>query len=978
MSMNNLEAYELIEEKNISDINAKGYLLRHKKTGARVCCLANDDKNKVFYIGFRTPPEDSTGVAHINEHSVLCGSKKYPAKDPFVELAKGSLNTFLNAMTYPDKTVYPVASCNDQDFANLMDVYLDAVFYPNIYSKPEIFKQEGWHYEIESPESDITLNGVVYSEMKGAFSSPDDVFDRIILDSLFPDNCYGVESGGDPDDIPKLTYEQFLDFHRKYYHPSNSYIYLYGDMDFESKLEYIDREYLNDFDRLEIDSSIKMQKAFTETAVIKKSYSITADEPMDDNTYLAYNTVIDTSLNDVLYIAFQVIDYALISAPGAVLKQALLDKGICKDVQSMYDNGVLQPYFSISIKNSNESCKDDFVDVIKKTLEKVVEEGFDKKSLRAGLNILEFKFREADFGHYPKGLMYGLQAMDSWIYDDNKPFIHLEAIHTFEYLKELIETDYFEKLIKKYILDNKHTSIVIMTPEVDLTAKNDRLLAEKLQEYKDSLSDKEINSLVKATNDLKRYQEEPDPEEVIAKIPLLKISDINKEAEKYIYEVHKREDAVYVTHDIFTGGIGYLKIGFDISELDYEYLPYLGILKAVLGMVNTGNYSYAELANEIFLNSGGWAANTLVNVNAKDTSKFRLIFETKSKVLYDKLDFSFDIIKEILLSSDFEDRKRIKELICSSKSKLQGAMMSSGHSVSAHRALSHVSNVEEILEMISGIEMYRLIEEIESDFDNKVDGLIEKLTYVAGMIISKKNLIYIDYTATSDQYDYLFMLGKKFTDALPDEGLTAKGEVNNLSGLSLVNEGFKTSAKVQYVSKAGKYMDEEHPYTGALKVLKVIMGYDYLWNNIRVKGGAYGAFASFYRTGEGCFSSYRDPNLANTLKIYDNTVSYLENFDANEREMTKFIIGTIADMDIPLTPSAKGSSGLDAYLSEDTDENVQRERDEVLGTTKEIIRGLAGYVKNIIDSSNICVVGSAQNIENESRLFDVVEPLFKS
>lgn len=975
MSLHNIETYDLIEEVSLDDINSKGYILKHKKTGARVCCVSNDDNNKVFYIGFRTPPEDSTGVAHIIEHSVLCGSAKYPSKDPFVELAKGSLNTFLNAMTYPDKTVYPIASCNDQDFNNLMDVYLDAVFHPNIYSRPQIFQQEGWHYELNSKDEDIELNGVVYSEMKGAFSSPDDVFDRVILDSLFPDTCYGVESGGDPDVIPDLTYEQFLDFHKKYYHPSNSYIYLYGDMDMEEKLEYIDREYLCDYDELSIDSSISLQRAFDKAHNIEKSYPITNDEPLDDNTYMSYNTVIGTSLDERLYIAFQVIEYALLSAPGAVLKQALLDSGICKDVDSAYDNGLYQPYFSIIIKNSNEKDKEVFLATIKEVLQRVCEEGFDRKALLAGINLFEFKFREADFGHYPKGLMYGLQALDSWLYDDTKPFIHIEAIHTFEYLKAQVGTDYYEKLVKEYLLDNTHASVVVMSPQRGLTSIKDKELSDKLKAYKESLLPEQIEEIINNTKALKEYQEEPDSDEILNMIPLLKISDIKKEADPFIYEEHIVDDITYVTHDIFTGGIGYLTIGFDITGINDEYLPYVGLIKGVLGCVDTDNYEYADLANEIFLNAGGISINPSVSIDANDTKKHSLLMELKAKVLYDKLDFAFDILQEIILTSNYCDKKRLKEIICTSKSRIQSSMVSSGHVVSAHRAMSHISRTEEILEKISGIELYRVIESIEGDFDNKAEALIDNLIKVAKLMFTKGNLRFIDYVADKSQYDKLYQMGKTFAGNLPE------GELSHIDRPlvnEIVDEGFKTSAKVQYVSKAGKYIDEEHPYTGALKVLKVIMGYDYLWNEIRVKGGAYGAFATFYKAGEGCFMSYRDPNLDKTIEIYNSVADYLREFNASERDMTKYIIGTIANMDIPLTPSAKGVKGLDAYLSHDTYENIQKERDEVLGATKDSIRKLAGYVDNIIKESCVCVIGGEEMIVKNKSLFDSIEPLIKS
>ncbi|MCR5300971.1 MAG: insulinase family protein [Lachnospiraceae bacterium] len=973
MNLSELTAYELISTTDIKDINSTGYILKHKKTGARIMCIKNDDDNKVFYVGFRTPPEDSTGVPHIIEHSVLCGSEKYPAKDPFVELAKGSLNTFLNAMTYPDKTVYPVASCNDQDFKNLCDVYLDAAFHPNIYKRSEIFKQEGWHYEAEDENSPITLNGVVYSEMKGAFSSPDDVLSRAIFDSLFPDTCYGVESGGDPDVIPQLSYEEFLDFHRRYYHPSNSYIYLYGDVDLEERLDYIDREYLSKYDRLDIDSEVRLQKPFSKAAQIVKEYPVTNDEPVEHNTYLSYNTVVSTSLDAQLYIAFQVIEYALLSSPGAVLKQALLDSGICKDVQSTYENGIYQPYFSVIAKNSDLSDKDRFHEIIRTVLEKTVSEGYDKKSLLAAVNLFEFRFREADFGHYPKGLMYGLTALDSWLYDDSSPFIHICPLDTFDRLKELVETDYFEKLTKEYLLDNTHASFVSLVPVKGLTGKKDRELEEKLADLKNSMSDDEIRKLVEDTKALHAYQEEADDEEMLKCIPLLKISDIKKEAEGFINDkkVINGKDVLY--HDIFTNGIGYLTVAFDLKAVPVELIPYVGILKSVLGLVNTANYSYADLANEIFLNSGGISATTSIYNDVDASGSFLHYFEIKAKILYDRLPFAFDMISEIVYTSDLGDKKRLRELIGMLKSRLSAAMMSSGHAIALHRALSGISKSDMISEMMGGISFYRLIEEIEADFDNKFDELKENLIRVSKMIFAKDSIALLDYTATSDQYDLFAEKSAAFIDAAPDVKIT---ESSIEFSPRVFAEGFKSSAKVQYVAKAGKYISRDLPYTGALKVMKVIMGYDYLWNQVRVVGGAYGCFCAFSRNGRGSFASYRDPNLTRTLDVYNKAEDYLKNFKAGSRDMTKYIIGTISDVDFPLTPGAKGARSREAYLCNDSLEKIQKERDEILNCSEDDIRALSAYVKKAGEDECICVIGSEEEIEKEKGLFTHTEPLF--
>ena len=604
MSIYDLNAYEVLQTEDLSDLKSKGTLLKHKKSGARVLLMENDDENKVFTIGFRTPPSDSTGVPHIMEHSVLCGSKEFPVKDPFVELVKGSLNTFLNAMTYPDKTVYPVASCNDKDFQNLMHVYMDAVFYPNIYQHDKTFRQEGWSYKLDDPEGELTISGVVYNEMKGAFSSPEGVLDRVVLNSLFPDNAYSVESGGDPEVIPELTYEQFLDFHRKYYHPSNSYIYLYGDMNMEEKLRWLDEKYLSDFENEPVDSEIHLQKPFTEMKEVVQEYSIASEESEEDNTYLSYNKVIGTTLDEKLYLAFEILDYALLSAPGAPLKKALLDAGVGKDISGSYDNGVYQPIFSVISKNANVEQKEEFVRVIEDTLKDIVKKGINKKALRAGINYHEFRFREADFGNYPRGLMYGLQLFDSWLYDETKPFIHMQAIPTFEFLKEQVETGYFEELIQEYLLDNTHGSIVIIKPERGRTARMDKELADKLQVYKDSLSKEEIDALVKATKELEEYQEEESAPEDLAKIPVLGREDISREIAPIYNKELETGGVKLVHHEVETNGIGYTALLFDLSGIPEEKLPYISILQSVLGIINTKNYEYSEMFNEINVQTG--------------------------------------------------------------------------------------------------------------------------------------------------------------------------------------------------------------------------------------------------------------------------------------------------------------------------------------------------------------------------------------
>ncbi len=974
MSIYDLNAYEVLQTEDLSDLKSKGTLLKHKKSGARVLLMENDDENKVFTIGFRTPPADSTGVPHIMEHSVLCGSKEFPVKDPFVELVKGSLNTFLNAMTYPDKTVYPVASCNDKDFQNLMHVYMDAVFYPNIYQNDKTFRQEGWSYKLDDPDGELTISGVVYNEMKGAFSSPEGVLDRVVLNSLFPDNAYSVESGGDPEVIPELTYEQFLDFHRKYYHPSNSYIYLYGDMNMEEKLRWLDEKYLSDFENEPVDSEIHLQKPFTEMKEVVQEYSIASEESEEDNTYLSYNKVIGTTLDEKLYLAFEILDYALLSAPGAPLKKALLDAGVGKDISGSYDNGVYQPIFSVISKNANVEQKEEFVRVIEDTLKDIVKNGINKKALRAGINYHEFRFREADFGNYPRGLMYGLQLFDSWLYDETKPFIHMQAIPTFEFLKEQVETGYFEELIQKYLLDNTHGSIVIIKPERGRTARMDKELADKLQAYKDSLSKEEIDALVKATKELEEYQEEESAPEDLAKIPVLGREDISREIAPIYNKELETSGVKLVHHEVETNGIGYTALLFDLSGIPEEKLPYISILQSVLGIINTKNYEYSELFNEINVHTGGIGTSLelYTDVTKVKEKEFRATFEIKGKALYPKMDVLFSMMREILMESDLGDEKRLKEILAMLKSRLQMSFLSSGHTTAALRSLSYTSPMAKFKDDTDGIGYYEVVKELEENFEEKKAELIANLRQIAQQIFRKDNLI-ISYTSSADGLAPMEEAFAKIADTLHTE----EKEAATLCEIHCVkrNEGFKTSSKVQYVARTGNFIDRGVEYTGALQILKVILSYDYLWQNVRVKGGAYGCMSSFNRIGEGYLVSYRDPNLEKTMEIYEGVVDYLKNFNVDDRDMNKFIIGTISNIDRPMNPAAKGSRSMNLYMNHVSAEMIREERDQILDAQQSDIRALADVLQALLDAHELCVIGSEEKIEEQKEMFLEIKTL---
>ena len=973
MRVEELQAYELIEKRSIAELASTGYYLKHKKTGARVCLLSNEDKNKVFYIGFRTPAPDDTGVPHIMEHSVLCGSREFPVKDPFVELAKGSLNTFLNAMTYPDKTVYPVASCNDKDFQNLIHVYMDAVFYPNIYEKEEIFRQEGWHYEMDSEDGELTLNGVVYNEMKGAFSSPESVLERVILSSLYPDTTYANESGGDPEAIPELSYSEFLDFHSRYYHPSNSYIFLYGDCDMAEKLGWLDENYLSKYDYLPIDSEVRTQAPFEKMAEVVRDYSISAEESEEDNTYLSWNKSVGDTLDERLYLGMQVLEYVLLSMPGAPLKQALLDAGIGRDIMSSYDNGVKQPIFSIIAKNANESQKAAFVETIEATLARLVSEGLDEKAIRAGINYFEFRYREADFGNYPAGLMYGLQAFDSWLYKEDSAFLHLEALDTFAFLKEQAANGYFEGLIVKYLLENPHGSLVVIRPKRGLTAEQDEALKKKLAAYKESLTAEERKRIVDFTKHLKEYQSEPSPQEDLEKIPLLERGDIGKEALPFQNEELPAGGIKMVFHDLFTNGIGYVNLIFRANEIPEDLIPYLGLLKAVLGKVDTENYSYGEFAKELNLHTGGIYCSVGSYDQVRNPDEYTAVFEVHSKALYEEQQTAFSMMREMLMTSKMDDPKRLREIVAETKSRLQMAFQTSGHSMAALRAMSYFSESACFSDMTGGVDFYHFIEKLDAEFEERQAEAAEKLSRLAQDLFRPENLI-VSCTAEKKSLELLVEQTEKLAAEL------YRDEADPAAAWSFrperKNEGLKTSAKIQYVARSGSFVKAGLPYTGALRVLRTIMSYDYLWNNIRVKGGAYGCMNNYARSGNSYLVSYRDPNLEKTNEIFEKSVDYTESFEVSERDMTKYIIGTVSSMDTPLTPSAKGARSMSAWMTGLSFQDVQKERDEVLSCGCAQIRALAPYLKAILSQNCLCVIGNEEKLEEQKDMFGRLESLF--
>lgn len=965
------DTYTLKECYDVEEIHGTVALVEHKKTKARMVLVSNDDTNKVFNIAFRTPVGNSTGVAHIIEHSVLAGSKHFPVKDPFVELVKGSLNTFLNAMTYPDKTMYPVASYNDKDFQNLIHVYLDSVFYPAIYNTKKIFQQEGWHYELEDKNSPLTINGVVYNEMKGAFSSPEQVLFREISSTLFPDTTYFFESGGDPDVIPELTYEEFLDFHKTYYHPSNSYMYLYGDFDVAEKLEFIDREFLSKFDYKKVDSQIQMQKPLNKIGRHVKAYAIGTDEDENDKYYFSYNTVIGDVLDPKLYLAFQILDYVLMSAPGAVLKKALLESKIAEDVFSSYDNGVLQPYMAIVVKNCHPESEETFVNIIKTTLEKLVKEGISKKSLEAALNYFEFKFREGDFGRFPKGLMYGLQMFDSWLYDDEKPLIHLQVYNTFKQLKEALSTDYFEQLIERYLLNNTHGSLLVLKPEKGLSTEKEKQLEEKLAAYKETLSEAELETIIEEGKALKEYQDTPSTPEELETIPMIEISDIPREAKEIHNTVTEVEGMPVLWHNIETNGIHYMKVLFDFEHLTNDLLPYTALLASVLGQMDTKLHTYGELSDEINMYTGGIGSETAVFDIVHKEDGYTPKFMVSGSALYEQHSKLVQLISEIVFQTQFDNTNRLKEIIGQLKSRLSSNITSNGHTVAALAANACYSKASWVRDMTTGIGFYRFISDLDQHFEEKKTTIINNLNTVCRQMFSVDNVLF-DITADEKGLQLInpsmaqigSMLYPK-TDRKPKLVFEPKEK----------SKAIITPGLVQFDAIAGDFMKKGFKYHGGLQILKVIMNYEYLWQNIRVKGGAYGCMSNFSLTGKAYFITYRDPNLKESYDVFRGASDYVDSFECSDRDMTKYIIGAISQMDTPLTPSGEGARSMGLYLSEATFDMVQKHHNELLDSNIETIRSFAPLIKAFLDENFICVIGSESQINANKDMFNQVEYL---
>lgn len=955
---------------HIEEVNSDAYLMEHVKSGARLMYLDNDDDNKVFYICFRTTPDNSKGTPHIMEHSTLCGSRKYPLKEPFVELAKGSLNTFLNAITWPDKTMYPIASRNDVDFHNLMDVYLDAVFYPNCLKNPQILMQEGWHYELENKGAPLTYNGVVYNEMKGALSSPEAIMEDRAMEKLFPDTTYGVESGGDPEVIPTLSFREFTEFHRRFYHPSNSYIYLYGDMDIEKTLDYLDREYLSAFDRRNVDSMVKTQAPFSKRVSLTAPYGIAENEGTEGKAIHALYTAFNDHMSTMDSLAFRILNYVLIDMDGAPLKQAVLDAGIGSDLSGSYGDSYKQPVWIVEATGSEVDKQAAFADVVDSTLRSIALKGIDKDMLEAALNRTEFTARENDYQGRPKGLFYGVRAMDMWLYDRN-PMDALRYIDDMNRLRENLKTNYFENLLLRYVIKNPHQVLITMKPEKGLTEKMNRETAEKLASFKSSLSDEQLDKIMASTKALKERQASGETEEALKTIPLLSRKDLKRPVEEEVLEKERVSGVDHFHFQVHTNGITYVNFYFTLGNLKEEDIPYAILLSSLLRSLSTTKHSYTELARLSNAYTGGmsFALNGYGKVN--DTSSYLPALTIRAKALTSKTDKLMDLLGEVINHTLFTDTKRLKELILQEKSEWDMSAFSRGHTLVMTRLTSYFSRGGEFAEQ-SGLSYYYFLADLVKHFDENKDALEEKLAAISKKIFTRSGLFFETIGEEEEKKAVLVNLPLVLDDM--EEGEKAEPHVYSFPPESR-NEAFLTSGKVQYVAKGGNFKSHGFAYTGALRVMETILRYEYLWKKIRVLGGAYGAFTQFLRDGTAILCSYRDPNLSETIKAYEELPVYLENLTLSDREMTKYVIGTMAADEIQLTPSMKGERAMVHYLSGNTRESRMKIRDEIINCQVEDIRKLAPLVDSVMKDPYICVMGSEDRIQKDKDLFDTIRSL---
>lgn len=965
------ENFELKWIKEIKEINNKLYFFQHKKNGAELLYFENDDINKVFTIGFKTLPEDSCGTPHILEHSVLNGSRKYPCKEPFMELVKGSLKTFINAMTAYDKTMYPIASTNQKDFMNLMDVYLDAVFFPKIYDTEEIFLQEGWHHEIFNKEDDVIFNGVVYNEMKGAFSSPESLVYRKLQGVLNPDNCYGFESGGDPDVIPELSYAKFLNFHRRYYHPSNSYISLYGDLDLAAALKKIDNEYLSNFAKLDIDTDIPLQKTFTKAVEDIDYYPVGESDSLENKTYICHGYNVGNIKDATTNMGIGMLSSILIDMEGAPLKEALLEAGLGQDVFSIHDSSILQPALSVFVKNTNESEKAKIAQVIKDTLTKLVKEGIDKKLIEAVINSNEFQLREADTRSYPKGIFYQMRAFNGWMHCGD-PVLYLEFEDRLNYIRKAAKEGYFEKLIQEYILNNSHHAVILLLPKKGLTEEKNRKLKESLAEYKKSLSDDDLTKLIAKNEKLRLRQQTADTEEELAKIPHIELSDISPKPQPVDFTLTKEKSYDYLEVDLPTNKISYVRLDFNANVLPKEDWNWLGLLDTLLTKVDTKNYHYNQLSNEIHINLGEFSTNCDFFPAKKARNEARVVFKVFVKSLLSKIEYIPQFLEEILLESKFDNKNRVQQVIRETKSRLEMMMMQTGHVLAINQGRAQLRSEYEFSNETSGYRFYKFICDLEKNFEAKFETIALRLKEVTNKIFQQG--FTLGLAGENKDNKAVKELINNFVEKLPQAQATLP-----IIEFTKTHKHLALTApiNVQYTGLICDYEEAGLQHNGSSSVINNILSSEYLNNNIRVQGGAYGAIFAFGDGGHFSLVSYRDPNLARTYKVYEGIPEFLQNYKASKAEISKQIIGSVANIDVPLSPRMVLDTSLHFNYSNITPETRLLLRTQLLATSDADVRAVADSFKKALAKGIRVTTGSNAKIQEDKELFDSIENIFE-
>jgi len=962
------EGYKVLDTRFIDEVNAECIYLEHIKSGARLFKIKADDPNKMFAVAFKTLPQSDCGTPHIIEHSVLNGSENFPVKSPFDVLLQGSLNTFLNAMTGSDMTMYPVASMNDKDYFNLMHVYLDAVFKPLIYDDPRIFKQEGWHYELTDEDEPLVYKGVVYNEMKGAFSSAERELSYQVYRNLFPDNCYRFSSGGYPTAIPELSYEDFLTFHRKYYHPSNSYIMLYGDADLSEELEFIDSKYLSEYERSEKLVEIRHQEPFGEMKKLVSTYPVLENAGTGDKTFLQLSFVIGQVTDYARNMAYDVLSDVLVNRESAPLKKALREAGIGSDVFS-YIDGNKQFSMHIVVRNANEEDLDKFHEITMDVLNKAVEEGLDKKALEGTINRMEFRLRED--ASPQKGLIYGMQLLSGWFFEDN-PFGGLEFEKPLAEIKRSLTEDYMEELIRENLLSNNHALLLALKPEPGLQAEIEREIRNELKAAKTSVSADSLEALIQDTRELIEYQMREDSPEALETIPLLSLDDISRDV--VWYEAREKNiRGIKTLHlDEFTNGIMYNKMLFDLRAVPVDKIQYAALLSNLLGKFDTENYTYGELDNELNIHTGGFSSSiNIYNANMDDSNIIpKLII--RSRAMNNKTARMLELASEIITKTDFNDRERLKNLLIRHLAAVDAGVKNNGMNYASRRLYSYFSHSGVYNELISGLEYYWFLDDLVNNFDSKADEIIAEIEETASALFSTSNMI-AAITCNEKDFELYSEELAGFVSSIPGTE-TVMNQWNVMPEKK--NEAFATTSKVQYVLKGANLKDLDYEWSGHLMVLNQVISTDWLQNQIRVIGGAYGGFARFGRTGNMYFGSYRDPNLRETLEVYDNTPEYLSDFEADESSMTRYIIGTVSNMDYPETASMKANNVLTIYFNGISRDFMQKQRDEVLSTTADDISGMNKMVNKLMEQDIYCVYGNNEKIENNKSLFmEVIDPV---